>query len=432
MVNKNEFTFDRVFDINTSQIEVYNHAAKPIIESVMDGFNGTVFAYGQTGSGKTFTMQGPDIEDLEMQGIVPRMVRTVFNKIDNSSENIEFTVKVSMMEIYMEKIRDLLDPTKSNMQIKVDKSKGVFVADLTERYIVSDQDVYEIMRIGNENRKVASTIMNDQSSRSHSIFVMTIHQTNLDDQVSKTGILYLVDLAGSEKVGKTGAKGQTLDEAKGINKSLSTLGKVINSLTDGKSKHVPYRESKLTRILSESLGGNARTALIITCSPSVYNDMETISTLRFGTAARNIKNKPKVNKELTVAEMKKLLEKSEKIIQVKSYRVEVLEKIIKQSGQDVPEDEYKDLKLERKHTSDDHHNKLESEHQEPENEKEEEVEVKEEIIDNNEEEKQIEEEFEEIDAEEIAKNRSSTLKERELDEQLKRLKEKLNIETDKF
>ena len=432
MVNKNEFTFDRVFDINSSQIEVYNHAAKPIIESVMDGFNGTVFAYGQTGSGKTFTMQGPDIEDLEMQGIVPRMVRTVFNKIDNSSENIEFTVKVSMMEIYMEKIRDLLDPTKSNMQIKVDKSKGIFVADLTERYIGSDQEVYEIMRIGNENRKVASTIMNDQSSRSHSIFVMTIHQTNLDDQISKTGILYLVDLAGSEKVGKTGAKGQTLDEAKGINKSLSTLGKVINSLTDGKSKHIPYRESKLTRILSESLGGNARTALIITCSPSVYNDMETISTLRFGTAARNIKNKPKINKELTVAEMKKLLEKSEKIIQVKSYRVEVLEKIIKQSGQDVPEDEYKDLKLERKHTSNDHHDKLESEHQEPENEKEEEVEVKEEIIDNNEEEKQIEEEFEEIDAEEIAKNRNSTLKERELDEQLKRLKEKLNIETDKF
>ena len=117
--------------------------------------------------------------------------------------------------------------------------------------------------------------MNDQSSRSHSIFVMTIHQTNLDDQVSKTGVLYLVDLAGSEKVGKTGAKGQTLDEAKGINKSLPTLRKVINSLTDGKSKHVPYRESKLTRILLESLGGNAKTALIITWSPSVYNDMKT-------------------------------------------------------------------------------------------------------------------------------------------------------------
>ena len=437
VVSKNEFTFDRVFDVKTSQIDVYNSAAKPIIESVMDGFNGTVFAYGQTGSGKTFTMQGPNLEDLEMQGIVPRMVRTVFNRIDNSSENIEFTVKVSMMEIYMEKIRDLLDPTKSNMQIKVDKNKGIYVADLTERYIGSDQDVYDIMRIGNENRKVASTSMNDQSSRSHSIFVMTIHQTNLDDQVSKTGVLYLVDLAGSEKVGKTGAKGQTLDEAKGINKSLSTLGKVINSLTDGKSKHVPYRESKLTRILSESLGGNAKTALIITWSPSVYNDMETISTLRFGTAARNIKNKPKVNKELTVAEMKKLLDKSEKIIQVKTYRIEVLEKILKENGQELPTDEYKDLKLDKKH--DEEEEKIDFEHNESEIDNTELSQIKEEIIDDNneEEEKHLEDEFEEIEPEEIeheeiAKNRNSTLKERELDEQLKRLKEKLIIETDKF
>jgi kinesin family protein 5 len=167
-----------VFDPDTAQLAVYNVAAKPIIESVMDGFNGTVFAYGQTGSGKTFTMQGPEIEDLEMQGIVPRMVRTVFNRIDNSSENIEFTVKVSMMEIYMEKIRDLLDPTKVNLKVRVDKAKGIYVGDLTERYIASDLDVYDVMRIGNENRKVASTSMNDQSSRSHSIFVMTVGQTN--------------------------------------------------------------------------------------------------------------------------------------------------------------------------------------------------------------------------------------------------------------
>lgn len=407
-VNKNEFTFDRVFDTNTAQIDVYNHAAKPIIESVMEGFNGTVFAYGQTGSGKTFTMQGPDIEDLEMQGIVPRMVRTVFNRIDNSSENIEFTVKVSMMEIYMEKIRDLLDPTKSNMQIKVDKNKGIYVADLTERYIGSDLDVYDIMRIGNDNRKVASTSMNDQSSRSHSIFVMTIHQTNLDDQTCKTGVLYLVDLAGSEKVGKTGAKGHTLDEAKGINKSLSTLGKVINSLTDGKSKHIPYRESKLTRILSESLGGNARTALIITCSPSVYNDMETISTLRFGTAARNIKNKPKINKELTVAEMKKLLAKSEKIIQVRNYRIEVLSKIMVEKGVDLPPDEFENMKIDNKKIIlDDEEEKLlpddegEGEDKPRKSDDEEEIE----------EEKQPDNEFQ---------------------EQIKRLREKLNIETDKY
>jgi kinesin family member 5 len=384
---------------------VYSVAAKPIIESVMEGFNGTVFAYGQTGSGKTFTMQGPDIEDLEHQGIVPRMVRTVFNRIDNSSENIEFTVKVSMMEIYMEKIRDLLDPSKNNMMVKVDKGKGIYVHDLTERYIGSDLDVYDIMKIGNENRKVASTSMNDQSSRSHSIFVMTIHQTNLDDQTCKTGMLYLVDLAGSEKVGKTGAKGQTLDEAKGINKSLSTLGKVINSLTDGKSTHVPYRESKLTRILSESLGGNAKTALIITCSPSVYNDLETITTLRFGTAARNIKNKPKVNKELTVAEMKKLLAKTEKIIQVRSYRITVLEKKMSEAGLVIPEDEYKDLKMDIK--------KLDQPIEEEKIEEEEEIEVKNEF--------DAQEEEEEKEAEQ-----------NEMQEKLKRLQERLNIETDKY
>jgi kinesin family protein 5 len=380
---------------------VYSVAAKPIIESVMEGFNGTVFAYGQTGSGKTFTMNGPDIEDLEHQGIVPRMVRTVFNRIDNSSENIEFTVKVSMMEIYMEKIRDLLDPSKSNMQIKIDKGKGIYVHDLTERYIGSDLDVYDIMKIGNDNRKVASTSMNEQSSRSHSIFVMTVHQTNLDDQTCKTGMLYLVDLAGSEKVGKTGAKGQTLDEAKGINKSLSTLGKVINSLTDGKSTHVPYRESKLTRILSESLGGNAKTALIITCSPSVYNDMESISTLRFGTAARNIKNKPKVNKELSIAEMTKLLAKSEKIIQVRSYRITVLEKQLNEAGLDIPNDEYKDLKIDVKKG------------EEPLEERK--MEKEKPLFDDNEED---EEEKQAV--------------QNEMQEKLKRLQDRLNIETDKY
>ena len=169
---------------------------------------------------------------------------------------------------------------------------------------------------------------------------MTVTQNNQEDNSCKIGKLYLVDLAGSEKVGKTGASGQTLNEAKGINKSLSTLGKVIKALTESKKVHIPYRESKLTRLLSESLGGNAKTALIITCSPSPYNEAETISTLRFGTAARNIKNTPKVNKELTVAEMKRLIAKYDRVIKLKSYRVEILENHISTNGLDVPEDEY--------------------------------------------------------------------------------------------
>ena len=185
LVGTNKFTFDHVFNMNVTQREVYEHSAKPIIEGVLKGFNGTVFAYGQTGSGKTHTMQGPDIEDLELQGIVPRMVRTVFNKIDNMSENIEFTVKVSMAEIYMEKIRDLLDPTKIDLKIKESKDKGVYIQNITERYIASGAEVYEIMKIGNEHRKTSCTAMNDVSSRSHSIFLMTIWQNNLDDFSSK-------------------------------------------------------------------------------------------------------------------------------------------------------------------------------------------------------------------------------------------------------
>ena len=156
---------------------------------VIEGFNGTVFAYGQTGSGKTFTMQGPDIDDYEMQGIIPRMVRTIFNRIDNSSENIEFTVKVSMAEIYMERIKDLLDPRKVNLNIKTDKVKGIFINDITERYIGSEEEVYDIMKIGNENRAVASTKMNDQSSRSHSLFLMTLTQNNQEDNSCKIGKL---------------------------------------------------------------------------------------------------------------------------------------------------------------------------------------------------------------------------------------------------
>lgn len=153
--------------------------------------------------------------------------------------------------------------------------------------------------------------MNAESSRSHSLFIITIGQKNLKTGGSKAGKLYLVDLAGSEKIAKTGAEGQTLEEAKMINKSLSTLGNVINALTDGKSTHVPYRDSKLTRILQESLGGNARTTLIINCSPSSYNEPETLSTLRFGSRAKNIKNKAKINQELSAAELKQRLAAAE-------------------------------------------------------------------------------------------------------------------------
>ncbi|KAL1755913.1 putative kinesin-1 [Schizophyllum commune] len=311
----NGFTFDRVFPMGTQQHEVFDYGVKDLTYiwflDVLDGYNGTVFAYGQTGSGKTFTMMGADIDSQELKGIIPRITEQIFQSIVESEAHLEYLVKVSYMEIYLEKIRDLLAPQNDNLQVHEEKSKGVYVKNLSDYYVSSAQEVYEIMRTGGQARIVSATNMNAESSRSHSIFLITIICRNTETGAQKTGNLYLVDLAGSEKVGKTGASGQTLEEAKKINKSLSALGMVINALTDAKVKYVPYRDSKLTRILQESLGGNSRTTLIINCSPCIYNESETLSTLRFGIRAKSIKNAARVNAELSPQELKGLLQKSQ-------------------------------------------------------------------------------------------------------------------------
>ncbi|KAI5122951.1 hypothetical protein M0805_006832 [Coniferiporia weirii] len=305
------FTFDRVFPMGTQQVEIFEYGVKDIVADVMDGYNGTVFAYGQTGSGKTFTMMGADIDNADLKGIIPRITEQIFTSIVESDPHLEYLVKVSYMEIYLERIRDLLAPQNDNLQVHEEKNKGVYVKNLSDYYVGSAKEVYEIMRQGGQARIVSATNMNAESSRSHSIFLITINQRNTDTGAQKTGNLYLVDLAGSEKVGKTGASGQTLEEAKKINKSLSALGMVINALTDGKSTHIPYRDSKLTRILQESLGGNSRTTLIINCSPSSYNEPETLGTLRFGIRAKSIKNTARVNAELSPAELKARLKQAQ-------------------------------------------------------------------------------------------------------------------------
>ena len=331
------FNFDRVFSPDSFQKDVYEVAAKPIVESVIEGFNGTVLTYGQTSSGKTHTMTGPDIDDPDQKGIIPRMVKTVFQNIDEADDHLEFTVKVGYCEIYLEKIRDLLYPEKSNLKISEDKARGVYIVDLSEEYVANELEVYALMKVGHKNREVGATNMNEGSSRSHAIFMLTVIQNNTHDLSAKSGKLYLVDLAGSEKVGKTGAEGKRLDEAKNINKSLSTLGLVIFSLTDGKSTHVPYRDSKLTRVLQDSLGGNSKTSLIITCSPASYNEQETLSTLRFGVRAKAVKNKPKVNKEHSIAELKLLLNQANEIISKKESRIVWLENHYTELGGVIPE-----------------------------------------------------------------------------------------------
>ena len=328
--------------MDSLQTDIFDYSIRPTVDDILNGYNGTVFAYGQTGAGKSYTMMGSDIEDDTGKGIIPRIIEQIFASILTSPSNIEYTVRVSYMEIYMERIRDLLVPQNDNLPVHEEKSRGVYVKGLLEVYVSSVQEVYEVMRRGGQARAVAATNMNQESSRSHSIFVVTITQKNLETGSAKSGQLFLVDLAGSEKVGKTGASGQTLEEAKKINKSLSALGMVINALTDGKSTHIPYRDSKLTRILQESLGGNSRTTLIINCSPSSYNDAETISTLRFGVRAKSIKNKAKVNAELSPAEMKQLLRKAQtQVTSFESYLTALESEVnIWRSGDQVPKDRW--------------------------------------------------------------------------------------------
>ena len=317
------FSFDHVFGPETSQACVFQAAAGPVVSGVLTGYNGTLFAYGQTGSGKTHTMEGPDINDQEMKGIIPRMMDALFIGLVNASSSTEFTIKVSFLEIYMERIQDLLDETKANLQVKEDKGRGIYIQDATEVFVSSPAEMMAVMKTGSSNRSVAATRMNERSSRSHSIFIVHIDQKDVETGTRKSGKLHFVDLAGSEKVGKTNVSGQQLEEAKMINKSLSALGMVINALTE-RQTFVPYRDSKLTRLLQESLGGNSQTTLVIACSMSSYNDVETLGTLRFGQRAKKIQNKPVVNQERSAKELLIKLEQAEKEI---AKQAEVLQRL---------------------------------------------------------------------------------------------------------
>ncbi|XP_075899207.1 kinesin-1 heavy chain-like [Nelusetta ayraudi] len=333
------YYFDRVFQSSTTQEQFYNAVAQKIVKDVLEGYNGTIFAYGQTSSGKTHTMEGK-LKDPNMMGVIPRIVDDIFNYIYSMDQDLEFHIKVSYFEVYLDKIKDLLDPTKTNLSVHEDKNRVPYVKGCTERFVCSPDEVLEAIDDGKNSRSVAVTNMNEHSSRSHSIFLINIKQENSQTGNKLTGKLYLVDLAGSEKVGKTGAEGTVLDEAKMINKSLSALGLVISALAEG-SAYVPYRDSKMTRILQDSLGGNCRTTMVICCSPSSFNDAETRTTLQFGQRAKTVKNQVSLNVELTAEQWKSKWEKEKERNKTLKNTVTLLETELGRwrGGESVPTEE---------------------------------------------------------------------------------------------
>ncbi|XP_005004382.1 kinesin-like protein KIF17 isoform X2 [Cavia porcellus] len=294
-----QFTFDGAYYTEHFTEQIYNEIAYPLVEGVTEGYNGTIFAYGQTGSGKSFTMQG--LPDPPCQrGIIPRAFEHVFESVQ-CAEDTKFLVRASYLEIYNEDVHDLLGAdTKQKLELKEHPEKGVYVKGLSMHTVHSVAQCERIMETGWKNRAVGYTLMNTDSSRSHSIFTISIEIYAVDERGKdhlRAGKLNLVDLAGSERQSKTGATGERLKEATKINLSLSALGNVISALVDGRCKHIPYRDSKLTRLLQDSLGGNTKTLMVACLSPADNNYDETLSTLRYANRAKNIKNKPRINED---------------------------------------------------------------------------------------------------------------------------------------
>ncbi|XP_077541385.1 kinesin-like protein KIF11 [Haemaphysalis longicornis] len=306
---RKSFTFDRVFGPDTKQIDVYQAVMGPTIAEVMMGYNCTVFAYGQTGTGKTFTMEGERsnanlgwAEDPSA-GIIPRTLQQLFEELH--SQDLEFTIRVSFLELYNEELFDLLSAHEDTSRLKIyedsTRKGSVIIHGLEEITVHNREEVFFILEKGAAKRQTAATLLNATSSRSHTVFSVTVHireTTDDGEELVKTGKLNLVDLAGSENIGRSGAIDRRAREAGNINQSLLTLGRVITALVD-KAPHVPYRESKLTRLLQDSLGGRTKTSIIATISPDMSNLDETLSTLDYAHRAKNITNRPEVNQKMT-------------------------------------------------------------------------------------------------------------------------------------
>ncbi len=291
---RHDFYFDAVFNAFTTQEEVFNQTLKPIVGDVLRGFECTVFAYGQTGTGKTFTMEG-DIDSEQNLGVIPRACNFIFNALATPEKYTESAVCVSFLEIYNEELNDLLSDVNSPLKVCEDRTGRVVCMGLSKKDVNSSAEVLTTLRAAQARRQTGETKMNKNSSRSHCLFTLEVRSKELTAEglVERRGKIHMVDLAGSECAKTTGADAGSarLRESQNINKSLLTLGRVIEALRT-KSGRVPYRDSKLTRLLQEALGGRSKTCIIATLSPSVLCVEETLSTLNYADAAQSIKNKP--------------------------------------------------------------------------------------------------------------------------------------------
>ncbi|XVF76179.1 hypothetical protein PTKIN_Ptkin13bG0245800 [Pterospermum kingtungense] len=355
------FTFDKVFGPSARQSDLYEQGLVPIVNEVLEGFNCTIFAYGQTGTGKTYTMEGdckraktgPNGELPAGAGVIARAVKQIFDTLE--SQNAEYSVKVTFLELYNEEITDLLAPEEISKVVLEEKQKkqlplmedgkgGVLVRGLEEEIVANANEIFTLLERGSAKRRTAETLLNKQSSRSHSLFSITIHikeATPEGEELIKCGKLNLVDLAGSENISRSGARDGRAREAGEINKSLLTLGRVINALVEHLG-HIPYRDSKLTRLLRDSLGGRTKTCIIATVSPAVHCLEETLSTLDYAHRAKNIKNKPEVNQKMMKSTLIKDLYGEIERLKVEVYAAR------EKNGVYIPKERYYQEESERK------------------------------------------------------------------------------------
>eukprot|EP00056_Hartaetosiga_gracilis_P013197 m.216546 g.216546 ORF g.216546 m.216546 type:complete len:1488 (-) comp13806_c1_seq3:3847-8310(-) len=312
-----DFVFDRVYDNHSTQQDIYESAVRPVVLSVLDGYNGSIIAYGQTGTGKTHTIEGGE---GDLRGIIPRASEEIFNFIESKDHsNAKFLVRASFLQIYNEKIADLLDPDsmkkhgRSYLKLREDGQGGVVVNELSEHVVRSPAEIAVLLKLGSQLRTTASTNMNRESSRSHAMFSVIVERSEKDESGESSvtiGRLNLVDLAGSERINKTGVEGgQKLDELKNINTSLTAFGKVVLALTSPGNHFVPYRDSKLTRMLQGSLGGNCKTTMITTVTSAENSYKETLNSFKFAKRAKNVKNFAVVNEDLSDRALLSMYEK---------------------------------------------------------------------------------------------------------------------------